>query len=69
MHAHRIINAASKLCESKIDRDFAFKHHQDLLQCLEPYQTTMWFGTTVARYRYDAARHKRYLDEGEFPGS
>ncbi|KAK4144896.1 uncharacterized protein C8A04DRAFT_27393 [Dichotomopilus funicola] len=62
-HAHRIIDAASKLCESKMEGIMAIKHHQDLLQCTMPGSSSMWLGTTVARYRYDAARHKQYLDE------
>ncbi|KAK3901271.1 hypothetical protein C8A05DRAFT_35050 [Staphylotrichum tortipilum] len=64
LHAHRITDAATLGCESKMGGDFAIQHHQGLLQCTRPTSQQMEYGLAVARYRYDEARHKAWL-EGE----
>ncbi|KAK4245964.1 hypothetical protein C7999DRAFT_33668 [Corynascus novoguineensis] len=63
LHAHRITDAATMTCESKMGADFAIQHHQNLLQCKRPDSSQMEYSTAVTRYRYDAARHQKYLEE------
>ncbi|KAK3296675.1 uncharacterized protein B0H64DRAFT_456081 [Chaetomium fimeti] len=64
LHAHRITDAASGTCESKMGADFAIQHHRNLLQCNHPNSTRSEYGVVVARYRYDGVRYARWL-EGE----
>ncbi|KAK4170752.1 hypothetical protein QBC36DRAFT_123648 [Triangularia setosa] len=64
LHAHRITAAVTDTCESKMGGDFAIQHHRTFLQCTRPNSNQYEYGTVVARYRYDAARHKVWL-EGE----
>ncbi|KAK0666064.1 hypothetical protein QBC41DRAFT_399178 [Cercophora samala] len=65
LHAHRITVAATDTCESKMGGDFAIQHHRNYLQCTRSATSNQYeYGTVVSRYRYDAARHKTWL-EGE----
>ncbi|KAK0716516.1 hypothetical protein B0T21DRAFT_63512 [Apiosordaria backusii] len=64
LHAHRITVAATETCESKMGGDFAIQHHRAFLQCNRPNSNQSEYGNAVTRYRYDAVRHKTWL-EGE----
>ncbi|KAK4176842.1 hypothetical protein QBC36DRAFT_300763 [Triangularia setosa] len=64
LHAHRITAAATETCESKMGGDFAIQHHRAYLQCNRPNSNQSEYGAAVTHYRYDAARHRTWL-EGE----
>ena len=63
LHAHRVMNATTQDCRSKMGDDFVITHHRNLLQCNRPGQNGgTEYGNVMYRYREDRARLQRELD-------